>query len=288
MTSHVLDRIQRLQPEMSRAEAEVADWVLTYPQRAVGASIAEVANTVAVSEPTVIRFCRRVGASGFRELKAWLIAALNRPESYLHQDVLRSDSAAEAVAKVLDNEVRALVDLRGQAARLPFEAAADRLARSRQILFVGLGASGLVAADACHKFFRLGLPCASAGDEQTVLQRAAVLHPDDLFFAVSHSGSNPCLLEAMALAETRGATRVALTEPGSPLAKAVELVFACHVPENTGVYTPMSSRLAHLAVLDALQVVLALRLGDAGAERLANAKAALDRLHSPEPAPLAR
>jgi len=277
MTSHVLDRIQRLQPEMSRAEAEVADWILNYPQRAVGASIAEVASTVAVSEPTVIRFCRRVGASGFRELKAWLIAALNRPESYLHQDVLRTDSAAEAVAKVLDNEVRALVDLRGQTARLPFEAVADRLARARQILFVGVGASGLVAADACHKFFRLGLPCTSSSDEQTIVQRAAVLAPNDLFFAISHSGNNPQLLHAMALAEDRAATRVALTEPGSPLAKEADMVFACHVPENTGVYTPMSSRLAHLAVLDALQVVLALRLGDSGADALARAKAALGR-----------
>ena len=52
MTSHVLDRIQRLQPEMSRAEAAVADWILNYPQRAVGASIAEVAATVEVSERT--------------------------------------------------------------------------------------------------------------------------------------------------------------------------------------------------------------------------------------------
>ena len=210
-----------------------------------------------------------------------MIAALNWPESYLHQDVLRTDSAAEAVAKVLDNEVRALIDLRGQAARLPFEAVADRLARARQILFVGVGASGLVAADACHKFFRLGLPCAYASDEQSLLQRAAVLHDGDLFFAISHSGNNPRLLDAMTLAGERAATRIALTEPASPLADAVDLAFACHVPEDTGVYTPMSSRLAHLAVLDALQVVLALRLGDSGAADLARAKAALRLSHPP-------
>jgi DNA-binding MurR/RpiR family transcriptional regulator len=52
-------------------------------------------------------------------------------------------------------------------------------------------------------------------------------------------------------------------------------VFPCHTLEDTNVYTPMSSRLAQLAVLDALQVTLALAMGEPAVENLRLSKEAL-------------
>ncbi|MEM7279758.1 MAG: transcriptional regulator, partial [Pseudomonadota bacterium] len=53
----------------------------------------------------------------------------------------------------------------------------------------------------------------------------------------------------------------------------------CEGVEDSSVYTPMSSRLAQLALLDALQVALALRLGEPAAERLQRSKDALQTGH---------
>jgi RpiR family carbohydrate utilization transcriptional regulator len=47
------------------------------------------------------------------------------------------------------------------------------------------------------------------------------------------------------------------------------------VSEEANVYTPMSSRLAHLALFDALQVTLALALGELAVRRLQRSKAVL-------------
>lgn len=47
------------------------------------------------------------------------------------------------------------------------------------------------------------------------------------------------------------------------------------VSMDTGVYTPMSSRLAQLAVLDVIQVAFALKLGAAGSQKLELTKLAL-------------
>lgn len=273
----ILGDIETYRDQLSPAERAVADWVLANPSRTVDVSIAQLAATTRVSEPTVVRFCRRFGLNGFRQLKDRLLAAQQRTESYVHSDVAAGDGAGDAAAKVLESSIRALVDLRSAIATMPFEAAVRPIRDARQVVFAGLGASGHVAQDACHKFFRLGLACTTALDAQTILQQAAITSRRDVFVAVSHTGEWRDLVEAMALARANGALVIAVTDPGSPLASSADVVLGCHAAEDTNLFTPMNSRLVHLAVLDALQVVLALDLGTAGQENLRQSKDALVR-----------
>ena len=241
----------------------------------INASVQVVAKAAEVSEPTVIRFCRRIGLEGFKQLKTGLIAALQRSESYLHHDVVSSDSASSAASKILESSIETLVDLRQQISRMPFAAAAGKMKTARQITFVGLGASGHVASDACHKFFRLGIPCTTALDTPGVLQQASVCQPRDVFVAISHTGRWPEMIRGMRLARARGAETIAVTDADSPLAEVVGLIFPSHADEDTSVYTPMSSRLAQLTLLDALQVSVALAVGPKAENNLRSTKAAL-------------
>ncbi len=277
MTACIIDIIERELDTLSRQEAAVAQWILASPQAAARSTIAEAAAAASVSEPTVIRFCRRLGLSGFRELKPLLIAFLQRPGSFLHHDVSTDDSPNEAAAKVLERSINTLIDLRGQVGELPFSPIIKQLKKARQLIFVGTGASGLVADDACHKFFRLGLPCCTALDMQTILQRAAIARKGDVFIAISHNGRWPELVRAMSLARENGAHVIALTDPQAPLAQHADTLVACHPPEDTNIFTPMSSRLAQLALLDALQVALALGFGPRAEQNLRSTKLVLYR-----------
>ena len=119
MSSPLLHRIDTQLTALSPAERKVADCVLANPRRTVEWSIAELAAAAAVSEPTVIRFCRSLGINGYREFKTTLIANLHRPENYLHHDVAQGDTATDAAGKVLDSAIRALVDLRHHTAGMP-------------------------------------------------------------------------------------------------------------------------------------------------------------------------
>lgn len=271
----ILHQIERELEELPRSEKRVGKWILANPSQGVNASVMEVAQATEVSEPTVIRFCRKLGASGFREFKMQLVAALQRPDSFLHHDVEDDDGAVAAANKVLESSIRALVDLRELMSLMPFESAVSAMKSARQLVFVGLGASGHVARDAAHKFFRLGVPCTTALDPQTLLQQAAITGPDDVFISVSHTGQWSEMVKAMSLATRRGAEVIALTDPDAPLAEVASIVFACHPPEDTNVYTPMSSRLAQLTLLDALQVALALELGNEAEKNLRLTKEAL-------------
>lgn len=271
----MLSRIEQRATSLSRAERRVADWILAHPRQAADATLAEVALACGASEPTVIRFCRSVGLNGFRELTIRLTEALSRPVSYVHRDVSADDASADAVTKVLDAAISSLMDMRAQLLAYPIDDAAAALCRAGQITFIGLGASGHVATDACHKFFRLGTPCNAHTDTPSILQAAAIAGPDDVLIVVSHLGGWAELDRAAAAARDNGATVIALTNPSSRLARIANLVFGWDPHEDTSVYTPMSSRLAQLALLDALYVAFALSLGDVAAEKLRRSKDAL-------------
>jgi len=271
----MLVQIEDLVPELSRAEQRVARWILKHPKKASRGTLAEIARDCGVSEPTVIRFCRHVGTGGFREFAMRLTEHLSRPVSNVHNDVNADDTASDAVIKVMDASIRSLIEMRSTMSSLPVEAAVAAMATARQIGFIGLGASGHVAADACQKFFRLGIPCMALTNTPDILQYSGVAERDDVLIIISHGGRWAELARAAESAGARGATVIALTDQGSRLASVAALIFPCEGIEDPSVYTPMSSRLAHLALLDALQVALALAMGDRAVERLRRSRAAL-------------
>ena len=271
MLQAIEQQIERLSP----AEQRVAAWVLEHPRQAANATLATVARECGTSEPTVIRFCRHIGLGGFRELALRLTEALSHPVSYVHRDVAADDAASDAIAKVMDASIQSLIDVRSRLSSMPIETAVAAMQDARQLAFAGLGASGQVARDACQKYFRLGIPCTALTDSPMILQFAAIAEPRDVLVITSQSGRWPELARAAELAQHGGATVIALTDPATTLASAADLVLPFHAAEDSSVYTPMSSRLALLALLDALQVALALALGDPAAAKLQNAKTAL-------------
>jgi RpiR family carbohydrate utilization transcriptional regulator len=165
--------------------------------------------------------------------------------------------------------------MRSMTSSLPVDEAVAALKIARQIAFAGLGASGHVASDACQKFFRLGIPCTSLTNTPDLLQFSGIAEPSDVLVITSHGGRWPELARSAELARHRGATVIALTDRGSRLADLATILFPCEFVADASIYTPMSSRLAHLALLDALQVALALELGDTAVDRLQRSTKAL-------------
>ena len=271
----MLARINQSMSRLSPAERRVAQWVVAHPRQATESTVAEVARACATSEPSVIRFCRRLGLSGFRELTIRLTESLSRPGSLVHRDVSVGDSVSDATVKVVDAAIQSLVDLRSQLSTMPFDAVIARMVGARQFVFAGLGASGHVASDASHKFFRLGTPCSALTDTPSIRQFAAIACAQDVLFVVSKNGNAELVCKAAAQAHGNGAFVVAITDPDSRLAEVASATFACDAQEDTNIYTPRSSRLVHLAVLDALHVSTALALGDTAAANLERSKDAL-------------
>ena len=260
----MVDRIKQVAPSLSRAERKVADAVLEDPAAVVDLSIAKLADAAGVSQPTVLRFCRAVGREGYRDFKVHLAQALVARPSFVHAGIDPADPPEVYVRKVVDSTLSALLDARGAIDDEAVDRAVDALVRTAEcgsIVFCGFGASGAVALDAATKFFFLVAPCFCYTDSHMQYMAAGTLSPDDVLVVISHTGRTRELIRTVALARDRGATVIAITSPGSPLADASSIVLAADVPEDTDSYTPSVSRIVHLLLVDVLAVGIALRNG---------------------------
>jgi RpiR family transcriptional regulator, carbohydrate utilization regulator len=76
MPGNLVDVIARALPRLSRSERKVAETILADPETCLRVSLASLARTDGVSEPTVVRFCSRVGFARFAPFRLQLARSL--------------------------------------------------------------------------------------------------------------------------------------------------------------------------------------------------------------------
>ena len=268
----MLNTIEMAKPNLRKSERKVADFVLAQPSEVMNMSIAALATDAKVSEPTVIRFCRAIGCKGFQHFKLQLAQSLATGVRYFHRNVSPNDATDNVAVKVFDHAIGALVGVRNSLNPELMQRAIDILAHASKIEFYGFGASGIVAVDAHHKFLRLGVPTTACTDPYTQRITAALLKPDHVAVVISTSGRNPALLQSVDLALAAGASIVGITASASPLAKKCSVALFADVLDTDDVYRTMTSRLAHLVILDALEVGIAMQRGPEFLDRLEQIK----------------
>ena len=217
-----------------------------------------------VSDPTVVRFCRKVGTRGFNALQIAIARHLASNPGDVHASVRDGDTPDGVNRKVVSSSISELQRIQQSLEPAALEAAAGHLLAARRIAFIGVGASAVVAQDANNKFFRLGLPAAAFTDGPTITQVAATTAVNSVLVAISRSGTSEVIVRAAQIAARAGAVTVALTASDMPLARVSDVTLAVDCEEATAAFTPMGSRLAQLAALDALQLCTEL----AGGERV--------------------
>jgi RpiR family carbohydrate utilization transcriptional regulator len=265
----MLDRVRASIPALPPAEQRVAKLLLVDPRAFATLPVAELAERSHVSKPTVVRFCRSVGYDGLADFKRKLAGSVNEGVPFVHRAVDEDDKTSDIVVKVIDNAVSALLKYRNDAASHAFERAivalTDAGTSGKRIQFYGVGNSGIVAQDAQHKFFRLGVHASAVSDAHVQVMSATMLEPGDCAVIISNSGRSRDLVDVAEIARRKGATLIVVTASGSPLAQmaqggANQVLLAVDHPEDYDRYSPMVSRLLHLMVIDILTTAVALRL----------------------------
>ena len=157
------------------------------------------------------------------------------------------------------------------------EKACNALINAKEILLFGLGNSASVALDAAHKFFRLGLRAHAYTDNHMQAIAAAHTHQDCVAIGFSHSGSSKDIVQALELAKANGATTIAITNYGkSPLVKVSDVVLNTVSDETNYSILGLKSRIAALAIVDAIYSWLVCHLLDAN-EQINETESALQK-----------
>lgn len=273
--NNMLDRIQAQLPFLSKSERKVADVVLAAPEIAIHSSIALLAETAGVSDPTVNRFCHRLHTKGFPDFKLQLAQSLATGMPRVSRNIDEHDAVEIYSDKIFQSALVGLEQVRQRLDMKAIQRAVEVLSAAHKIGFFGLGASAVVAHDAMNKFFRFNVPVFYSDD--VMMQRMSCINSGagDVVVLISHTGRTKSLPELAQLARENGAVVLAITASGSPLAQEASLLLALDVPEDTDMSMPMVSRMAQLMLIDVLATGFTLHRGASFRDNLKRVKEAL-------------
>ncbi|MES2667257.1 MAG: MurR/RpiR family transcriptional regulator [Pseudomonadota bacterium] len=247
-------------PSLTPLEGKVAADILAMRDIGEATPLREVSEGSGVSDAMVVKVAKKLGFAGFREFRQGLVDYNASDTAALHSEIMPDDTAGEVVQKVFRTAMQAIEETFAILDLAAFERAADYLHRARQRDFYGLGGSAQIARDVAHKFLRIGVRASVFDDAHMMMMSAALLGPDDVAIAFSHSGNTAAVVDAVELARRNGARTIAVTNyPDSPVARIVDVVL-CSTAQNSPLLGEnATARIAQLNLLDALFVATAQR-----------------------------
>lgn len=236
----VRQTLQSRLADMRLSEAEVARRLLRDLGLVAEKSLRDVAARCNTSDSTVVRACRAAGFDGFQDLKYHVLRELTgggewKPAvnggGHYGSDIAASLAAADSA----------------------LHTAATLLRGASRVVLSGVGAShgiALILTDALFTMRKQALPvhdAQMAGFAFTPPVKGLVL------IAISHSGETQFPLRAVLEAKKAGVKTIGLTnEPGSELARAVDVLLPTQTVERPAGSFAIAPRICQLAVLDHL------------------------------------
>jgi hypothetical protein len=136
----ILSRIRELQSDLPPKARQIAALIIARPEIVVYMSMTDFSEACGVSEGTIVAFCRRVGASGFQELKIVLAQDLIEPVRFIQEDLHKGDDPATVTDHIFAAHAASLHETRrllstealAEAVRLIKGRAKDRDLRHRE------------------------------------------------------------------------------------------------------------------------------------------------------------
>lgn len=256
----LLARVQGRLPPLQAAEARVARLLLEQPTRVSFISVAELAELASTSGATVVRCAQKLGFKGFHDLKASLAQELASVRPAITPIEATRDPRVAALAEVTAAGAATVRDAAALIDAEVFDATVGALDRAHGVLVVGVGSSAALCQDAASRFGAIGLHAQAPADVHVQHLRARLLNADDVCLVLSHTGTSRETLSTTRAAVDSGATTIVITSfATSPLTELVDHVLVAGTHAVASHLEPLATRLAHLALLDALVVAVAQR-----------------------------
>jgi DNA-binding MurR/RpiR family transcriptional regulator len=255
-------RIQEMMNTLTAKEQQIAAYVLDYPSEVVEMSIDELASACGVSVSSVVRLCKTLGYSGYKELCRVLSMdlALNQQDSITYTDVRPGDSVANIVRSVSMNGIKAIENTMAVLDEAELEKAIAAICRARRVDFYGVGTSGTVALDAHNKFLRINKISVASADPHLQVLAATTLTPDDVAVLISYTGETKDILETADIISQTGARTIGITRYGrNPLSDKVDIRLCSSASETLIRSATMGSRIGQLSIIDILYTAVVSR-----------------------------
>lgn len=244
---------------LNESHCKIADYVISSPDKIIGQTSREIADTLNFSEATIIRFCQKLGFKGYKEFHLKLAQDQgNNPAWHVPQGITKDDDCLSVVKKVMQIEYE---DIKFTSDMLNEEVVLkvlELITKCNKLVFFGVGSSALVASTAKEHFLHYGKSAYAELEGLSQIVLANTLTPGDVAFAISISGASKIPIKALEVAAKCGAHTICLTQnPSSPLAKISDFTLQVFCKDQSIDDLGTASRIVHMALIDSLSIAYA-------------------------------
>ena len=258
MQTKLLRLIERNFSDLRKSEKKVASFAMDRSNELSQLKMAEAAEVIGVSEPSINRFCKALGFSGFSEFKNTLARQLAADDYFEVYEINDDDSIFDLTEKVFETTISEILNIQSQLSQDLLEEAIEALANAKRVEFYAFGGSVPVAMDAQHKFFRLKIPSSCISDPHIQFMSANSLNKNDVVVAISHSGTTAALVESIKTVKKSGVTVIGIMPKGSPVSKICDIPLEVNAGSDSArISKPLTSRLGYMAIIDVLTIGVA-------------------------------
>ncbi len=248
----ILSRLDDPPFRVSKGDRKIIDCIRAHLTDIPRMTISEIARASGTAEATCTRFVRKMGFTGLSDFKAALAEEGGELGRYMERGNIRNnETARETAHKLLAANMIALEKTQDLIRNDTIDRCAALLIGAQRISFIGLGYSGIIALDSYFKFLRIGMNCIAPRDNHSMRMIAAIMEPDDVIFAISHSGETAEILATVALARSRGLKVISLTENHPSALRDASDVSLTYISEETPLETgSIASKIVQFFLVD--------------------------------------
>lgn len=262
--------IKKVYGNLRASEKKVADYILTYHKEYQELSMSLIETEVRVSQPTIMRFVKALGYSGFTQFKYQLIRQQRTIKEIHGYTISREDTLDDIPSKIIQTTVKMLEDTLQYLHIKEYKLAVESILEAKQISIYSVENSNCVAQDLMTKLLYLGISCRYYDDYYLQSINASTLDKEDLAIAISYSGNSKNTVEVMSIAKKRRAKTIVLTNKEDAMLKQYgDIMLYTHNEQN--LYgNAIFSRTTQLSIVDMLYMGILISDYDMYSKRIDN------------------
>ncbi|HEY8422089.1 MAG TPA: MurR/RpiR family transcriptional regulator [Thermoclostridium sp.] len=250
-----LFHIKELLETLTAIERQIALFILDFPNEVINMTIEELATSCSASTSSVVRFCKSMGYSGYKELCRAIAADLasNQNGSIKYEDIRPGDSTESILRNVCLSNISAIENTMSLINLESLENAVKAIANAPRVDFYGIGSSGIVALDAHNKFMRINKISMSSADPHEQILSATTLKKGDVAVLISYTGDTKDIIETAEIVKQTEATLISITRYGkNQLSKMADIQLYSSSSETMMRSGAMGSRISQMTIIDIL------------------------------------
>ncbi|MGX5734365.1 MurR/RpiR family transcriptional regulator [Bosea thiooxidans] len=252
-----LPRIRQAIDEMPEALSRIGKYILDNPERVVRSSLSELAVLAQSGEASVVRFCKHLGYSGYRDLKIAMTAELASRRSVRLKRASGTTGVASPLATRLSQAINSTAQKLDPDLLLRL---ATKLKASRRIDIFGAGISGIVAELAAYRLMRTGLIAQAFQDATLAHEVSTTFDASCVAIGISEMGLTPDTVRFLSEAKAAGAFTLAITaRANSPMAQQADVVLVATAVDPPPFGGEMTAVPAKILVMEAIAGAIAAR-----------------------------